>query len=140
MGVIDFVISKWHCEDLSSYQTITFILQNKCLNQLRFTPLNTTVFLSQLPNSTHIHHLSSIRLSKCIRNEGRLIFLQEIARRITKSISECWISYINIKRVFQIEIDYTRCNWNPKMLEYNKTHMFLLFQYLRNSTFKKKMT
>ena len=32
VGVIDFDISKWHYEDLSSYQTITLLLQNELLN------------------------------------------------------------------------------------------------------------
>ena len=30
---VDFDISKGHCEDLSSYQTITFLLQSEQLNR-----------------------------------------------------------------------------------------------------------
>ena len=32
LRVIDFDISKWHCEDLSSYQNVTLLLQSKPLN------------------------------------------------------------------------------------------------------------
>ena len=78
-------ISKWHCEDLNSYQTITFLLQTKRLNQLTLTPLTTTVYLSHLSNPTPSHHLSSIHLPKCMKNDGCFMFLQEIGKRITKS-------------------------------------------------------
>ena len=73
-----------HCENLNSYQTITLLFQSERLNQLKLTPLATTVYPSHLPNPIHRHHLSSIRLLNCIRNEGCFIFLQEIGRRITK--------------------------------------------------------
>ena len=53
--------SKWHCEDLSSYQTTTFLLHTERLNQLRLIPPATTVYLSHLPNL--FHHLSSIRFN-----------------------------------------------------------------------------
>ena len=82
VGVIDFHIWKWHCEDLSSYKTITLLLQN----QLTWTHLVTTAYISHLPNPTPSHCLSSIRLPKCLRNEKCFIFLQEIGRKITKSI------------------------------------------------------
>ena len=59
-------------------------LQNERLNELRFTPLATTVYLSHLPNPTPSHHLSCMRLAKCVRNEGCFIFLQEIGRRNNK--------------------------------------------------------
>ena len=36
---------------------------------MRFTPLATTVYLSHLTNLTLSHHLSSIRLPECVRNE-----------------------------------------------------------------------
>ena len=85
MGAIDFDISKWHCEDSSSYQTITLLLQSERLNKLRFTRLPTTVYLSQLPRPTPSHNLSSNRLPKCIRNKGCFIYLQEIGRRRIKS-------------------------------------------------------
>ena len=86
VGVIDFDISKWHCEDLSSHQTITLLLQGKRLNELRLTSLTTIVYLSHLRNPTPSHHLSSVSLPKCIRNERCFNFLLEIKRRITKSI------------------------------------------------------
>ena len=72
-----FGISNLHCEDLSSYQTITHQLQNEHLNQLRLTPLDTTVYLSQLPNPTPSLHLSSIRLPKCITNKGLSFFTRD---------------------------------------------------------------
>ena len=53
--------SKWHYEDLSSYQTTTFLLHTERLNQLRLIPLATTVYLSHLPNL--FHHLSSTRFN-----------------------------------------------------------------------------
>ena len=53
--------SKWHYEDLSSYQTTTFLLHTERLNQLRLIPPATTVYLSHLPNL--FHHLSSIRFN-----------------------------------------------------------------------------
>ena len=52
-------ISKWHCEDLSSYQTITLLLQSERLNKVRLTPVSTTIYLSYLPNPTPTtYHLS----------------------------------------------------------------------------------
>ena len=66
--------SKWHYEDLSSYQTTTFLLHTERLNQLRLIPLATTVYLSHLPNLSTTYPLSVS------------IFLQEIWRRIAKSI------------------------------------------------------
>ena len=53
--------SKWHCEDLSSYQTTTFLLHSERLNQLRLIPQATTVYLSHLPNLFSSHHLFSVR-------------------------------------------------------------------------------
>ena len=41
-------------KDLSSYQTITLLLQSERLNQARVTPVTTTVYLSRLPNSTEL--------------------------------------------------------------------------------------
>ena len=64
---------------------------------------------------SNYHPCITKRLSKCIRNEGRFIFLKEIGRRITKSIftvlnyEMIFLFYINIKRLFQMGIDYTRC-------------------------------
>ena len=60
---------KWHCEDLSSYQFITLLLQNKRLNKLRFTPVPSTVYLSYLPSPIPNRNLSSNRFPKCIRNK-----------------------------------------------------------------------
>ena len=45
-----FDISKLHCQDLSSYQTITLVLQSVRLNQLRVTPLATNYPLSVCQN------------------------------------------------------------------------------------------
>ena len=83
--VIDFDISKLHCEDLGSYQTITFLLQSERLNKLTFTPLPTTAYLSYLPSPHPSRNLSSNRFSKCMKNKRCFIFLQEIGRRITKT-------------------------------------------------------
>ena len=47
----EFHISKWQCENLSSYQTNTLLLQSERFNQLTLTPL-VTVYLSHLPNPT----------------------------------------------------------------------------------------
>ena len=60
--------SKWHYEDLSSYQTTTFLLHTERLNQLRLIPLATTVYLSHLPNL--FHHLSSIRFNFFTRDSA----------------------------------------------------------------------
>ena len=52
------------CEDVSSYQTITLLLESERLNKLRFTPLATTVYLSHPPSPTPSHDLSSNRFLK----------------------------------------------------------------------------
>ena len=83
--VIDFDISKLHCEDLGSYQTITFLLQSERLNKLTFTSLPTTAYLSHLPSPNPSHNLSPNRFSKCMKNKRCFSFLQEIGRRITKT-------------------------------------------------------
>ena len=59
-------VSKWHCEDSSFYQIINLLLQDERFNQLRFTLLAATLYLSHQPNPTLNHHLSSICLPKCI--------------------------------------------------------------------------
>ena len=64
----------------------TLLFQSEELNRLRLAPLATTVYLSHLPNPTPSHQVSSIRLPKCIRNEGCFIF-QETGTRITKLFS-----------------------------------------------------
>ena len=66
---LKFDNSKWYFEDLNSYQTNTLLLQRGRLSQLRLTALATTVCLSHLPNPTPSHHLSSIRLPKCIMRD-----------------------------------------------------------------------
>ena len=91
----------------------TLLFQSKGLNRLRLAPLATTVYLSHLPSPTPIHQLSSIHLPKCIRNKECFIF-SEIGTKITKIIFSVEIEngnliYINIKRVSQMDIDYTRC-------------------------------
>ena len=55
-------------------------LQNERLNELRFTPLATTVYLSHLPNPTPSHHLSCMRLPTCH------FFYKRLGEEITKSI------------------------------------------------------
>ena len=70
---------------LSSYQSITLLLQSKRLAKLRYTPLPTTVYLSDLPCPTPNQNLPFNRFPKCIRKKGCFISLQEIGRRITKS-------------------------------------------------------
>ena len=79
------------CEDVSSYQTITLLLQIERPNKLRLTPLATTVYRSHPPSPTPSHNLSFNRFPKCIRNEGCFIFLQEI------EIGNDILIHINIK-------------------------------------------
>ena len=113
VGVIGFDILKWHCEDLSSYQTITLLLQSERLNKLRFTPLSTTVYLSHLTSSTPTHNLSSNRFQKCFRNKGCFIFFTRDWKKNNKKLSPIFeigndvLIYINIKRVFQILFTHT---------------------------------
>ena len=113
-GVIDFDISKWYYEDLSSYQTITLLLQSERLGKLRSTSLPTTVHLSHLPSPTPNHNLSSNRFPKCIRNKRCLIFFIRGWKKNDKKQSPSFeigndtLTYISIKRFFQIDIDYVR--------------------------------
>ena len=106
-------VTLWGFELISNYHHPFIEKQN--LNHLRFTLLDTTVYLSQLPSPTPSHHLSSIRYPKCIRNEGYVIFFTRDCERNNKKhfqsveIGNDILIYINIKRVFQMEIDYTRC-------------------------------
>ena len=46
---------------------LTHLLQSKRFNQLRLTSIAPTVYLLHLPTPTPSHHLSSIRLPKCIK-------------------------------------------------------------------------
>ena len=94
--VIYFDISKWHCEDMSSYQKLPFYYKANAFNgDLHpYPPLS--VYLSHLPSPTPSRNLSSNRFPKCIRNKGYFIFLQEI------EIGNDILIYINIKWVFQI--------------------------------------
>ena len=107
-----FKVTLWGFEFIS---TINFLLQNQGLNKLRFTPLATTVYLSHLPNPTPSHNLSSNCFPKCTRNKGWEKRLQEIWKKDNKKqfpsaeIGNNTLIYISIKRVFQIDIDYTRC-------------------------------
>ena len=79
------------CEDLSSYQAISRLLQSERLKKLRFTPLATTVCLSHPPSPTPSRNLSSNRFLKCIRNKKCFIFLQQI------EIGNDILIYIKIK-------------------------------------------
>ena len=101
----------------------------KRLNKLRFTPLATTVYLSHTPSATPSRNLSSNRFPKCIRNKGCFISLQE--NEIGKDI----LIYIRVNWVFQIDMDYTRCWWNPKMLEYNWTWLLYKCMYAATRCF-----
>ena len=101
----------WHFEDLSSYQTITLLLQSQHLNKLRLAMLATTVYLSQLPNPTPSHHLSSNRLSNCKGNKGCFIFFTWDWKKnnrkhfLSVEIGSDILIYVNTKQVFQIDID-----------------------------------
>ena len=64
---------KWHCQNLSSDQTIALLLQIEPCDLLILTPLTTTVYLSHLPNPNLSHQLPSIRLPKFVRNGGCFI-------------------------------------------------------------------
>ena len=64
------------------------------------------------------YNLSSNRFPKCIRNKGCFIFWKMIGRDWKKNNKKQFPSfekenniliYINIKRVFLIDTDYTRC-------------------------------
>ena len=110
VGLIDFDIPKWHCEDLSSHQTITLLLQCKRLNELTLTSLTTIVYLSHLRNPTPSHHLSSVSLPKCIRNERCFNFLLEIERRITKAFSQCWDRKL-YSYLYQYKTSVPEGNW-----------------------------
>ena len=66
------------CEDLSSYQTITLLLQRKRFSKLRFTPLVTIVYLSHPSSPTFSRNLSSNSFPKCVKSKRCFIFLQDI--------------------------------------------------------------
>ena len=97
-----------------AHETVTLLLQSERLNKLRFTP-PTHQCLSHLPSPTPSHNLSSNRFPKCIRNKGRfIVFTRDWKKNNKKQFPSVEIGndiliYINIKRVFQIDIDYTRC-------------------------------
>ena len=83
------------------------------LNKLRFTLLPTTVYLSYLPIPNPSHNLSSNRFPKCIRDKGCFIFFftRHWKKNNKKQLPSVEIGnniliYVNIKRVFQIDIDY----------------------------------
>ena len=71
---LSVTIHKRASKYLSSYQTITLLLQSERLYQLRLKLLATIVYLPHLPNTTTSDHLSFVRLPKCIRNEGCFIY------------------------------------------------------------------
>ena len=127
--VIDFDISKWHCEDLSSYQTITLPSQSERLNKLRFTPLATTVHLLHPPGSTLNHNLSSNRFPKCVRNKGCFIFLQGIGRRIMRSnfrvLKKLYQALFICKKLAADDDAYLGWGWSKRWLFRIKEMIFL---------------
>ena len=85
---------------------------------MRLTPLTTTVYLLHLLNPTPSHHLSSILnpLLVCQNVRRDASFFSFFTRDWEKNnkkhfhsveIGNDILIFINIKRVFQIEIDYT---------------------------------
>ena len=89
-----------------------FLLQSERVNQLKLTPLATTVYLSHLPNPTHRYQLSS--MYKCKRNERRFLFFKQDWEKNNKKhfhvveIGNYILIYINIKWVFQMGINSVR--------------------------------
>ena len=80
---------------------------------MRLKPLATNVYLSQLPNPTPSHHLSSIRLAKCIRNEGcfinkfspLIIYLDfEVKLTTHKPSSRLFSDWIDLRSLSEISI------------------------------------
>ena len=77
-----------------------------------YPPLSIYHTHSALPSR---HNLSSNSFPKCTRNKGCFIFLKRDWKKSNKKqfpsveIGNDILIYINIKRVFQIDIDYTRC-------------------------------
>ena len=90
-------------ELISNYQ---HSITKKRLNQLRLKPLATNVYLSQLPNPTPSHHLSSIHLAKCIRNEGCFInkFSPLIIYLPHKPSSRLFSDWIDLRSLSEISI------------------------------------
>ena len=79
------------CEGFSSYQTIKLSPLYYKVNELRFTSLATTVYLSHSPSPTHNCNVSSSHFPKCMKNKGCFIFPQEI------EIGNDILFYISIK-------------------------------------------
>ena len=94
-----------HWEDLSSYQTITRLLQSQGLKKIPFTPLATTVYLSHSLFHIPSHNLSSNRFPKFIRNNGCFIFF------FTRCWNRKWDSYSH-----QYEISFPDRYWWHKLL------------------------
>ena len=86
------------CEDWSSYQTTTLLLQSERLNKLRFTLLATTVYLSHPPSLTPSCNFSSNRFPECIRNKGCFIFFYKRLKQ------EIIFLFISIKNEFSRQI------------------------------------
>ena len=72
------------CEYLSSYQTITLLLQSERLKKLRFV---TTVYLSYQPSPNPSRNLPTNRFPKCIRNKECFIFF-------TRDWNRTWYFYL----------------------------------------------
>ena len=122
-----FKVTLWGFEFISNYH---LSITKEGLNQMRLAPLTTTAYLLHLLNPTPSHHLSSILnpLLVCQNVRRDASFFSFFTRDWEKNnkkhfhsveIGNDILIFINIKRVFQIEIDYTGCLWNSKMLEYN---------------------
>ena len=100
-----------NCEDLNYHP----LFQHERRSQLRFTPLTITVYLSHLANRTPSHHLSSIRSPKYKRNDC-FFFLQEIGRRITKSILKWYLYQYRKWSLYQYKTSVLDGNWLHTLL------------------------
>ena len=90
-------ISKLHCEDLSSHQTITLLLQSERLNQLRLTLLANIVYIACLSNPTPNHHLPSIRFPKMYKKLGMLqFFYKRLGEEEQKAFSVLILEMISL--------------------------------------------
>ena len=89
-GFLLMQLSRSYWLSLSSYQSITILLQSKRLNQLTLTQPVATVYLSHLLNPTPSHGLFSIRLPKCIKNEWCFIIFTRYLEKNNEAFSQSW--------------------------------------------------